>query len=298
MMRIKDLYEEGERKGFMTFGRVIKIHFEWGERMRKLAAVVICIVFAVGAGNVFAQPLKRHTFELGPEVSYIVYKEPGQMKERGMMYGLIGSYSYHNKIMLKADAKGSWGKVDYSNSGKIDNLEDYMLEGRGLVGYDFPIAQVHSITPYVGVGYRYLNDDGSGKISSTGARGYERESNCIYSPIGMEFSIHLGNGLFATEILEFDYFWWGKQKTHLSDIDPGYNDPENRQRKGYGLRGSMTLKKKFEKVGFEIGPFIKFWSLKKSDTEPIKFNGSFTGLYLFEPKNNSTEFGVKLSVTF
>lgn len=26
-----------------------------------------------------------------------------------------------------------------------------------------------------GIGYRYLNDDMSGKISSTGAKGYERE---------------------------------------------------------------------------------------------------------------------------
>jgi hypothetical protein len=269
--------------------------------MKKLAAVVIFIVFAVGAGNVFAQPLKRHTFELGPEVSYIVYKEPNvipgvTVKEKGVMYGLIGSYTYRNKIMLKAEAKGSWGKVDYSNSGKIDDIEDYMLEGRGLIGYDFPMAQVHSITPYIGIGYRYLNDDGSGKISTTGDRGYERESNYVYSPIGMEFNIHLGNGLFAGEIVEFDYFWWGKQKSHFGDADPAAPDIENPQKRGYGLRGSMTLKKKFEKIGFEIGPFIKYWNIKKSEKEFATYKG-ISG-YVWEPKNNSMEFGVKLLLKF
>jgi len=177
--------------------RPTKFQFEGERNMKKLAAIVIPIVFAVGAGDVFAQPLKRHTFELGPEVSYITYREPDVMKEKGMMYGLVGSYAYHNKIMLKAEAKGSWGKVDYSNSGDIRNITDYMLEFRGLGGYDFPILNASTITPYIGIGYRYLNDDGSGKTSSTGAIFYERESNYIYSPVGIEFNIHLGNGLFA-----------------------------------------------------------------------------------------------------
>ena len=71
--------------GLIAFGQVgiTKIHFEGGRKMKKLAGAVICIVFAFGAGNVFAQPLKKHTFEIGPEISYRVYKEPGVMKEEG-----------------------------------------------------------------------------------------------------------------------------------------------------------------------------------------------------------------------
>jgi len=82
-------------------------------------ALGIGFVF-VAVGSIFAQTkpgilYKKHTFELGPEISYITHKEPGVMKEKGMMYGLIGSYTYHNKIMLKAEGKGSVGKVDYSS---------------------------------------------------------------------------------------------------------------------------------------------------------------------------------------
>jgi len=55
-----------------------------------------------------------------------------------MMYGLAGSYAYRlpfkdilrcktsrQSLMLKAEGRGSFGKVDYENSGKIDNIEEF-----------------------------------------------------------------------------------------------------------------------------------------------------------------------------
>ena len=41
----------------------------------------------------------RDTWEIGPEISYIQYKESG-VKDKGMMYGIGGSYAYHNYINL------------------------------------------------------------------------------------------------------------------------------------------------------------------------------------------------------
>lgn len=275
--------------------------------MKKTLASAICFVF-MGVASISAQagelgfereskPLKKHTFELRPEISYIVYKEPEVMKEKGMMYGLAGSYAYHNKMMLKGEAKGSWGEVDYSNSGKIKNITDYMLEFRGLVGYDFPISNSSTFTPYIGLGYRYLNDDMSGKTSTTGALGYERESNYIYSPLGVAFIIDLGNKWSTVETIEYDLLWWGKQKSHLSDAVPGFNDPSNRQEKGYGLKGSLTLQKKGEKIDIEVGPYIRYWNIKKSKIETITYYGVPIG-YGWEPKNKSTEIGILGAIKF
>jgi len=53
--------------------------------------------------------IKKHAFELASEISYRIYEEPDVMKEKGMMYGLVGSYTYRNKIMLKVEGRGSWG---------------------------------------------------------------------------------------------------------------------------------------------------------------------------------------------
>jgi hypothetical protein len=270
--------------------------------MKKLLALVMCFMF-LGVGSISAQTetsslLKKHTFELGPEISYIIYKEPGLMEEKGMMYGLFGSYTYHNKLMLKVEGKGSWGQVDYDGELQdgtpytIDNITDYMLEFRGLVGYDFPVAEATIFTPYIGIGYRYLNDD-----SSSDPAGYERESNYLYSPIGISFIVGLANDWSIGVTGEYDYFWGGKQKSHLSDFDPGLNDVKNRQKKGYGLRGSIALQKKIRTVAIKVEPFIRYWNIKKSETETITYYGTPIGTG-WEPKNNSTEVGVMLGVKF
>ena len=260
--------------------------------MKKLLAITLCFAF-MGMGSVLAQEvLPKHTVDLGTEISYIKYKEPSVMEEKGTMYGIVGSYTYHNKLMLKVDGRFSYGQVDYKNSGTLDNIDDYILEFRGLGGYDFSVFTASTFTPYIGIGYRYLNDDMAGMITSTGAAGYERESNYIYSPIGIEIITPLKNDWSIGVTTEYDIFWWGKQKSRLGSI-AGYYDIENDQKKGYGVRGSVKFQKKGEKLDFIIEPFVKYWKIKdsKTTTDPI-------GRTWIEPKNNSTEIGCRLAVKF
>jgi len=243
-----------------------------------------------------AEPLKAHTWELGTEVSHITYKEPGVMEEKGMMYGIVGSYTYHDNFMLKADGRFSYGQVDYTGSGTMDNIGDYILEFRGVGGYDFSVFTASTLTPYIGIGYRYLNDDFAG-TTSTGASGYEREQSYFYSPIGIETSTELKNGWSIGAILEYDIFWSGKNKSHFSDASPTYNDLEFNQDKGYGYRGSIKFQKKGEKLDFVIEPFIRYWNIKQSDQDLLRING-IPYAYYVEPNNNSTEIGCKLAVKF
>ena len=262
--------------------------------MKKVLAITICFAF-IGMGSVLAQTeLPKHSVDLGTEISYIKYKEPSVMEEKGMMYGIVGSYTYRSKFMLRADGRFSCGQVDYDGALSdgtpytMDGIDDYMLELRGLGGYDFPVFTASTLTPYIGIGYRYLNDD-----SSSSPYGYERESNYIYSPIGVEIITPLENDWSLGAMLEYDYFWKGTQKSHLSDIDSGLNDPENKQKKGYGVRGSV----KFQKLDFVIEPFIRYWNIKESEDADITYDGTYVG-YGWEPKNTSTEIGCKLAVKF
>jgi len=242
----------------------------------------------------------KHAFKLGLEVSHIRYKEP-VMKETGLMYGLVGSYTYHHTLMLKVEGKYSWGDVDYegmlhrgaqSIPYNIRNVKDYMWEVRSLAGYDFSFGKAITVTPYLGIGYRYLNDD----LSSDRA-GYERESNYLYSPIGVLFAFKLENGWSLEAMGEYDYFWRGTQKSHLENLLKGLNTLENKQNGGYGLRGSMTLQKKYTSAALEAGPFVKYWNIDKSERGRRTFYGYPIG-YGHEPANNSTEIGVMLGVKF
>jgi hypothetical protein len=264
--------------------------------MEKVIILTICFIFATIASVLAEVELERHAWVLGTEISHIKYEEPDVMEEKGMIYGVASSYSYHNRLMLRAEGKGSWGQVDYKNSGTLDDVDDYMLEFRGLAGYDFPILKATVITPYIGFGYRYLNDDLKG-TTSTGALGYERESNYYYSPIGIETITELDDVWSMGVTVEFDYFWKGIQKSHLSDADPLFNDLENDQDDGYGVRGSIKLLKKGEMINLIIEPYVRYWNIKKSEEEPVTFAGVIFGSGC-EPKNNSTEIGGKIAVQF
>lgn len=264
--------------------------------------VMSILIFAFLSFPVLAEnntfPVKKHTWELGTEISQIKYEEPGLMKEDGIMWGILCSYTYRNNLMLKAEGRFSYGEVDYDGQLQdgtpytIDGIDNYMLEFRVLGGYDFPILKATILTPYIGFGYRYLNDN-----ASFDPAGYERESNYYYSPIGIETFTDLQNGWFVGLTIEYDLFWKGVQKSHLSDAVATLNDAENDQKDGYGIRGSIKFQKKGEKVDFVIEPFIRYWDIEKSEGASITLSGTIIRV-AFEPENDSTEIGIKFAAKF
>lgn len=268
--------------------------------MKKLVFISLLVVFVIPSTSLYAGQLQKHIFEIGPEVSYIEYEEPGLMEQKGWMYGIVTSYSYHNKYMVKAEGRASFGEVDYSSpiSGTLDNIEDYIIELRAVGGYDFPVSEVSFLTAYFGIGYRYLNDDMAGKVSSAGHLGYERESNYFYSPLGFKFIADLKAGWSLGVVTEYDIFWSGQQYSNLSDVDPGLNDVRNTQSSGYGLRGSVDLEKRFKTAAFAIEPFIRYWKINDSRHVGLTYYGDPTGWEAYEPQNHSTEYGINLLVRF
>lgn len=270
----------------------------------KSIIVILCVIFFVFFyfNSASAELFKERAAEVGAEISHISYEEPGVMEDKGMMYGVSGSYTYHNPgptFMLKAENKFSYGQVDYSSTstGDMDDIDDFMYEIRGFGGYDFFPSQTLAITPYAGIGYRYLNDDSGGMTTTTGAKGYERESNYLYSPVGIEVTAGLENNWSLGGVIEYDLFWLGKQKSHLSDASAGFGDLENDQNKGYGIRGAIKLQKKSDNIDFLIEPFIRYWNIAKSNESDVTYQGVIIG-YGYEPKNNSTEIGLKLAINF
>ncbi|MFC1666322.1 hypothetical protein ACFL0P_00430 [Candidatus Omnitrophota bacterium] len=277
--------------------------------MKKLIIVTTFFIFTVATQGFteLSEALAGDLgIEIGLETSHITYEEPGVMEEKGMMYGVNCSLTYRgwlppspaevDKYMLRIEGRYSYGEVDYDGSLSdgtpytIDNIDDYMLEFRGLVGYDFFMSETFILTPYIGYGYRYLHDD-----VSFDQYGYGRDSNYFYSPIGIETITGLGNGWFVGVKLEYDYFWNGMQRSYLSDI-AGYSDAKNRQNRGYGCRGSIKLRKKGEKIDFTVEPFMRYWNIRRSETSYTTWYGiSFSGV---EPKNNSEEFGINFTVAY
>lgn len=241
---------------------------------------------------------QKHTFEITPEISHREYDESNlNMHEKGTMYGLAGSYTYHNNFMLKIEGTALWGNVDYNSpSGVLNGIPDAMYEIRGLAGYDIPV-QSSAITPYIGFGYRYLSDDSSGKTTNLGAKGYLREISYQYMPLGVTGVTKFDNGWAVEGNIEYDIFLRGDVNTHFSDAFPILPDVTNSQSSGYGVRGSIDISKKYGQFTYVVGIFDRYWNIDRSDTtvSSVPGVGVFTS---YEPKNNSNEVGLNFGVRF
>jgi hypothetical protein len=282
---------------FVPGGHYLYAHETCGVRIDCTDADTACSTSGEPTTRGFAVSYRKHEWEIRPEISYIKYEEPGIMKQKGLMVGIGGSYTYKAPVTFKLEGRYSVGRVDYRNSGAIDGIPDYMIELRSLAGYEVRVWDEYVVMPYFGIGYRYLNDDMAGMVSSTGARGYERESNYYYSPVGLEAVRSFTDGWRCGLNIEVDIFWQGKQISHFSDADSNYNDLENEQNEGYGVRGALHVRKQTDSVNVFAEPFFRYWNIRQSDREPIISAGSVAS-YGCEPTNNSTELGLIVGVVF
>lgn len=229
--------------------------------------------------------LPVHSIDVGLEAFYKKYEEPDVMNNKGMMYGAALGYTYHDNVMAKAQLLIAYGEVNYDSNrtGSINSIPDNHWEIRGLLGYDFAVDPTFYITPYIGLGYRYLGDDSSGKISTTGHSGYKRESNYYYSPVGIELIKILQEGWTIAANAEFDYLWYGKQKSYPAGIEIN-----NQQNQGYGIRTSLKVEKKITNAAIVFEPFIRYWDIGQSEIDFI----------FVEPKNKTTEYGALIGLKF
>lgn len=256
-------------------------------------------------------------FSLGAEFSYFNYEEPDLMEENGPLFGAYAEYvlrtpendkvgswkeflsSYPNNSVFGLDLRFLGGQVDYDSrdTGSIDNINDYLFEVRGTAGYDFPVFDQTVWTPYVGIGYRYLNDDSGGKTSTTGAAGYERESNYVYVPLGVRTNTPLSELWQLGFNVEYDIFVDGTQKSHLEDVSSLLNTVENDQDEGFGVRGSIQFARQADTWNLLLEPFVRYWSVEDSNVAVVTCGGTPCAAG-YEPNNESIEYGVKIGTQF
>ena len=121
--------------------------------------------------------------EVGMEMFAISYREPGIMKDQGFLTGVYGIYTHRTTDNQHiATMKDAWrdkfkvnrfsvegrfagGAVDYESdeTGTRDGLNFYVFELRGLLAYEMPVIPSGVITPFFGMGFRYLKDDSGGE---------------------------------------------------------------------------------------------------------------------------------------
>ncbi len=233
-------------------------------------------------------------YAMGTQISNYKYEEPGLMNTKGAKLGLTVSASKNmgNDWYVVGDLRFAFGDVDYvsTGTGTASGEPDRLWDLRAMGGKDFAVGG-YVLSPYAGLGYRTLFNDGRG-ITSTGHIGYRRNSEYLYLPLGVTHRFQTDSVSRISTSLEYNYLISGIQTSYLSDV-PGYSDLVNKQNNGYGFRLSSA----YEKKDWSVGVFYNYWNIKDSEKKAIFKNGSLWG-YGLEPKNNTNEYGVQVRYPF
>jgi hypothetical protein len=257
-------------------------------------AAVLLAISSVATAQTASQPNPPGTrpgWELGAQIAGYHYEEPDFVKIFGARTGIVGAYTFTGPggLFSRIDARGSYGRLRYESNGTgtQDHIPDSILEARAVIGSDFRAGGRIALSPYFGLGYRYLYDDLRG-YSSTGGVGYRRYSNYLYAPLGLTTRIRVGDWVLAPTV-EGDLFIRGRQVSKLSDTGLGYMDATNRQDKGYGYRYSFMV----EKDRWAFGGWTHYWHIKDSDVQPIGLGRAGR-----EPENWTSESGIEVRYRF
>ena len=257
---------------------------------RYLTLLLLLPSFAIAqAGESTATPVG---LEVALQFSDYLYDEPTvAVSLDGRQLGLRGAYTFRSEArrFARIDLRTAYGAITYHGTGVAKRQPNFIVETRYLLGLDFFASDSVGLSPFTGIGYRFLYNDLRG-TTSAGAAGYRRYSHYLYLPLGLTARMVTANGWVVAPTLEYDYFIRGKQFSHLSDTGiPGFVDVENTQRDGHGYRASLH----FEKGEFRFGPWFHIWRIADSDV--VRFSPTMAGR---EPQNDTREIGIEFLARF
>jgi hypothetical protein len=234
--------------------------------------------------------------EIGVQGSFYHYHEKDLgVKLQGPQGGVhaLATGDIGGQWFLRADGRFTAGSPSYKGSGQMDTNPNYIGELRATIGRDF-LTRNYGISPYVGVGYRYLYSDIRG-MTTTGQLGYRRANHMLFVPIGLQPRVQLPNGDKLTLTAEYDPMLKGWQESFLSDVGESYPDLTNKQKTGYGVRADLM----YQKDNWSAGPFMNYWNINQSTTEcGVGSGASPLSVCGYEPHNHTLEYGFQLRYRF
>jgi len=181
------------------------------------------------------------------------------------------------------------GNVNYysSRTGYV-NGEDNLIF---LFDNNIHYCQHNRVCGSIGYALRYLDNDSSLSVTSTGNVGYERENFLHLIPLGLSYK----HNLFLPEVnavtMQAKYYWLldGWQISHISRFGCS-RDLKNKQNTGYGVEASLRMY--VPNSTWFYGASFQYWSIDASDVVTVPCFGSLN--VGSEPENQTYMFSLLL----
>lgn len=265
---------------------------------------VLCVVVVAYGGGVPFSPIKIN-FEYG--VNYYHYKEM-MMKDNGwgkeVFMNLTSSPVLHTfTLNLRRHIDYHWVNEGYATI--ILGDVDYESSSTGSASGEYNMIMVlennlnyclsNAVCMNMGYGFRYLNNDSTQLVTTTGSFGYKRENYLHFMPVGIKLDRAIGNHYIGSMQLRSKYYVFldGRQVSHFEQFGCE-SDLKNRQNSGYGFEASMRFYNR-DKRWYYGGQF-QYWDIEASDS--IRFTCIGANPAVSEPANTTTMAGVMVGYRF
>lgn len=256
----------------------------------------------------------RGGFEVGAEAFDYNYRERFEgetiVRDDGIFKGITLGYveTIGGGTFLRARMNIVFGSIDYRSNGSIigepsdtrlDNVSQSIGQLELHVGKDFQLDGGTTVTPFIGLGSRILSDKSGGEESEDGLLGYDREVSYAYVPIGVSTRFGLGSAAALTLSAQYNWLVGGDAKSKFSDIDEEIPDVEVQLEKGHGFELSAMASVPVGRSAVNFGPFFRRWNIAPSESFVLRDpEGSGETIEFFEPRNHTSELGLRLSFSF
>lgn len=250
-----------------------------------------------------AQTATPGGFELGIDAFDYSYREklegPDFVRDDGKFFGLNAAYveTLGGGWFLRAKAASAFGSVDYSSSdGDIDNVYQDVTQVEFHVGRDFLLGGDTTVTPFTGIGGRVLGDHSGGEETDTGFAGYDRRVGYTYIPVGLAAAVPLMGRSTLIFTGQYNIVVRGEAKSKFSEIDEEFPDLKLKLKGGSGIEAGAMVRMPNGSNTLSFGPFVRHWKIDQSESLVIEEDGERDEFV--EPRNSSTEFGLRLTFGF
>lgn len=207
------------------------------------------------------------------------------MQEAGTMKGaFIGvNKALQGNASVRAELTYAQGDSTYTGAywgGQYGDLvvNDLSRKMVNLYGeYSQTSPMWNGVTASAGLGYRRLTDH----LEEAGPGGYKRVNDRIYATVGLKRDFKLDDKWTLTPRAQFKQIIYSEQYSALMG-------GVTVEQKGRGAEYGIDLTYRDGKCDVTLSPFIRTWNVKPSNV----VNG------VYEPKNDTREVGVSLSMAF
>jgi hypothetical protein len=276
------------------------------EMMRKtMMMCLVAVSMMLTAPLGFAQT--RPGFAIGIEQLNYGYSErfEGQTvaKDKGGFFGVSAAYTktFGNKNFFRSTIAIDGGSVDYrSDDGtRLDNVEQMFGKLELDLGRDFKLHNGTTISPFIGLADRALNDYSGELVADNGMMGYDRHVAYRYIPLGAATTFSIRGAATLTISGQYNWITGGHVKSDFSKLDPEMPDIDVPLNGGSGYELVAMFNLPFRNRVVSVGPFVSAWRIHQS--KEVMLNdpeGSGDTLVLLEPASRTTKAGVRLTFSF